>query len=264
MIILFFFILHWYLSLFFQTFFLHRYASHRMFEMSPFTERVFYILTFICQGSSYLSPRAYGVMHRMHHEHADTEHDPHSPKHDGTLFKMMWKSYKVYNGIFTGKIEVAKKYQLNVPDWERFDRIACSLWMRIAWVLGYIAFYYIFSPSFWLFLLLPIHAFMGPVHGAIVNWFSHKYGYINFEMENASTNLMKLDLLMMGEGLHNNHHKFPSRINFGVKKHEFDPTYPLIKLLHQLGIIRFRNKVEVSIRPKLWPLIGPGDSFQKV
>ena len=36
------FILHWYLSLFVQTFFLHRYASHQMFKMHPVTEKYFY------------------------------------------------------------------------------------------------------------------------------------------------------------------------------------------------------------------------------
>lgn len=243
MIILSFFVIHWYFSLFFQTFFLHRYASHRMFEMSPLTERICYLLTFISQGSSYLSPRAYGIMHRMHHDHADTEHDPHSPEHDGNLFRMMWKTYKVYAGIFSGKTEVAEKYQKNVPDWKSFDRFACSPAVRSLWVLGYAGFYWMFAPSLWLYVLIPIHALMGPVHGAIVNWFSHKYGYVNFKMENTSTNLMKLDLIMMGEGLHNNHHKFPSRANFGIKKYEFDPAYPLIYLMAKVGIIRFRKAV---------------------
>ena len=64
MIIFFALILHWYLSLFFQTIFLHRYASHNMFKMTPFVEKVFYFLTFLFQGSSFLHPAAYGVMHK--------------------------------------------------------------------------------------------------------------------------------------------------------------------------------------------------------
>jgi stearoyl-CoA desaturase (delta-9 desaturase) len=54
--ILIFFVAHWYLSLFFQTFFLHRYAAHKAFTMSPFVEKVVYVLTWIFQGSNYLSP----------------------------------------------------------------------------------------------------------------------------------------------------------------------------------------------------------------
>ncbi len=248
MIIIIFFILHWYLSLFFQTFFLHRYAAHRMFDMSPATERIFYILTFIFQGSSYLSPRAYGIMHRMHHEHTDTENDPHSPSHDENLVKMMLKTFKIYRDIYAGKLQVADKYEVNLPDWKAFDRFACTIGMRVFWVLIYLAIYYFYAPSVWFYLLLPIHIFMGPIHGAIVNWFSHKYGYVNFEMENTSTNLMKMDLLMMGEGLHNNHHKFPSRANFGVKRFEFDPTYPLIYLMHKVGIIRLRKSPDALPR----------------
>jgi stearoyl-CoA desaturase (delta-9 desaturase) len=96
MAILIFFISHWYLSLFAQTFFLHRYAAHKMFTMSPRMEKLFYWLTFIFQGSSFLSTYAYGVMHRLHHAFADTEHDPHSPSFSKNLFDMMWKTKNYY------------------------------------------------------------------------------------------------------------------------------------------------------------------------
>src|SRR5258708_29881437 len=67
MIILIFFIAHWFLSLFFQTFFQHRYASHHMFTTSKAWERIFYIMAYICEGASFLNPRAYAIMHREHH-----------------------------------------------------------------------------------------------------------------------------------------------------------------------------------------------------
>ena len=73
MAILIFFLAHWYLSLFSQTFFLHRYAAHQMFTMSKGWEKCFYVFTYITQGSSFLSPKAYGIMHRLHHAYADTE-----------------------------------------------------------------------------------------------------------------------------------------------------------------------------------------------
>src|SRR5271154_1613337 len=98
-IILIFFISHWFLSLFFQTFYLHRYASHKMFSTNKFNERVFHLLTFICQGSSFLNPRAYAIMHREHHAFSDTEKDPHSPYFFKDVFQMMWRtaiSYKLY------------------------------------------------------------------------------------------------------------------------------------------------------------------------
>ena len=94
-----FFLLHWFMSLFFHTFFLHRFASHKMYETSKNWERIFYISTWFFQGSSYLVPRAYGVMHRMHHAFADTEKDPHSPKYDPNPLAMMWRTKNVYQQI---------------------------------------------------------------------------------------------------------------------------------------------------------------------
>ena len=86
--ILIFFIFHWYLSLFFQTFFLHRYVSHNMFKMNTFWEKAFFIATFIAQGSSFLNPVAYGLLHRKHHEHSDTNKDPHSPLYYNNFFSL--------------------------------------------------------------------------------------------------------------------------------------------------------------------------------
>src|SRR3954453_2087820 len=91
-IIIAFFILHWQLSVFFQTFFLHRYGAHRMFTMSKGWERFFHLCTFVFQGSSYLNPRAYAWLHREHHAFSDTERDPHSPHHAKGFGDMMWKT----------------------------------------------------------------------------------------------------------------------------------------------------------------------------
>jgi len=79
MIILIFFFSHWFLSLFFQTFFQHRYASHRMFTTSKNWEKAFYLLAYFFEGASFLTPRAYAMMHREHHAYSDTAKDPHSP-----------------------------------------------------------------------------------------------------------------------------------------------------------------------------------------
>ena len=46
------------------------------------------------------------------------------------------------------------------------------------------------------------------------------------------------DFLMMGELFQNNHHKLPNSMNFGAKWYEIDPTYPVIKVLTWLRIIR--------------------------
>ena len=241
MIIIIVFILHWYLSLFCQTIFHHRYAAHQMFTMTKFWEKTFFIFSYLFQGVSYLSPYAYGIIHRMHHAYADTKKDPHSPKYSSSIFDMMWKTKNIYTGIFRGKIKVEKRFTKNLPQWTSFDWFADSWYGRTPWLIIYIAFYYYFAATnWWLWLLLPIQLVMGPFHGAIINWFAHKIGYISFKLSNTSTNLMPLDIFMLGEGYHNNHHKTPDRPNFGNKWYELDPTYPILKILNLLSIIKFK------------------------
>ena len=240
MIILYFFIAHWYLSLFFQIFFLHRYAAHQMFTMNKTWEKIFYFLTYIFQGSSFLSPYAYGVMHRLHHAYADTAMDPHSPSFSDNLFDMMWKTKKIYNDILYNKVFTEAKFKKGVPYWKWMETLADNWISRVLWGTAYTLFYIQFASHWWMFLLLPIHYLMGPVHGAIINWFSHKYGYVNFKVNDTAKNLLPVDFLMMGEGYHNNHHKLGGRANFGVKWHELDPTYPVIKLLDFLHIIHLK------------------------
>ncbi|MEQ9413194.1 MAG: acyl-CoA desaturase [Cyclobacteriaceae bacterium] len=247
-VILIFFIAHWYLSLFFQTFFLHRYASHKAFTMSKTTEKIFFILTWIFQGSNYLSPFGYGVMHRMHHAYADTEDDPHSPKYDESIWKMMWKTKTIYQAITREKLVPDKRFIEGVPRWDAFDSIARSWPSRLFWGALYVGMYVQFAEFWWLWLLLPLQFLFSPIHGAIINWFAHKYGYRNFEVGDTSRNFLPVDFLMMGESYHNNHHKFGSRANLGgIRRHEIDPTYQVIKVLNKLNIIQIAKQVELKV-----------------
>lgn len=241
--ILIFFIAHWYLSLFFQTFFLHRYSAHQMFTMSKGWEKAFFVMTFIFQGSNYLSAYGYGIMHRMHHAFADTEEDPHSPKYSKNLFDMMWKTYRIYHDIGQGAQQVDPRFTKDVPEWHSFDRFASHKLTRLAWGVLYTLFYIQFATEWWMFLLLPVHYFMSPIHGAIINWFAHIFGYRNFKVKDTSKNFLPFDFLMMGESYHNNHHANGSRPNFGgFRWHELDPSYPIILLFNKMHIIRLKKK----------------------
>ena len=237
-----FFIAHWYLSLFSQTFFLHRYSAHKMFEMSPFWERFFYIFTWITQGSSFLSPRAYAILHRMHHAYSDTDKDPHSPHHAENIFQMMWKTRVIYNALLKHKQKVEPRFERNYPYWLTMEKIGDSAFSRWAWLIIYTGIY-VWAYQTWhfhwaFFLLLPIHYLMGPVHGAIVNWFGHKLGYSNFDNNDESKNSLPFDFLMLGELFQNNHHMFPMSNNFAKRWWEFDPTYPIMRFLMLVRIIR--------------------------
>ena len=247
-VILTFFIAHWYLSLFFQTFFLHRYASHKAFTMSKTWEKIFFVLTWIFQGSNYLSAYGYGIMHRMHHAYADTPNDPHSPKYDESIFKMMWKTKTIYSAITNKTMIVDKRFTEDVPEWPAFDRFARSWVSRLIWGVLYTLVYWQFATEWWMWLFLPLQFLLSPIHGAIINWFAHKYGYRNFEVGDTSRNFLPVDFLMMGESYHNNHHKHGGRANFGgFRWHEIDPTYMAILLFNKCGIIRLNNQKTLQV-----------------
>jgi stearoyl-CoA desaturase (delta-9 desaturase) len=89
-----------------------------------------------------------------------------------------------------------------------------------------------------LFALLPVHFLMGVLHGAIVNWCGHRYGYRNFSIRDKSRNTLPVDFLMMGELFQNNHHTNPNGPHFAARWFEIDPTYPVIVVLRRFGIIR--------------------------
>lgn len=235
---------HWYLAAFCQTFFLHRYASHQMFSMSKFWERVFYVLTFLTQGSSYLNPRTYALMHRMHHAYSDTSKDPHSPRFFKNPASMMKNTLFVYLDIYSKKIAPEQRHGSHYPEWPAFDRWADGIPARLLWVGAYVLFYVQFASAWWQYFLLPIHIFMGPIHGAIVNWCGHKYGYANHENADQSKNTFFADFLTMGELMQNNHHHNTQQPNFANRWFEVDPTFVLLRVLSGLKIIRFASAVK--------------------
>jgi len=243
-----FLILHWYLSLFCQTFYLHRYSAHKQFFMSKFWEGFFYVMTYVTQGSSYLSPRAYAILHRMHHAYSDTELDPHTPHFFPNAFAMMWRTKEIYSAILKHEAIPDAKFVGDYPDWTRFERFADSKASRLFWGIAYTAVYVFMAPYWWMFLFLPIHFLMGPIQGAVVNWCGHKYGYSSFDNKDKSKNTLIFDFLMMGELFQNNHHKFPMRANFAAKWYEFDPIFPIVWTLNKLRIIRLRK---VALAPAI-------------
>src|SRR5690349_7666482 len=99
MVIVCFFLAHWVLSVFFQTFFLHRYGAHKQFNMSRRWERFFHLCTYASQGASFLSARVYAILHRMHHAYSDGPKDPHSPENCTNVFSMMWTTKKRYDAF---------------------------------------------------------------------------------------------------------------------------------------------------------------------
>jgi stearoyl-CoA desaturase (Delta-9 desaturase) len=218
-----------------------------MYTTSKTWEKIFYFLTWFFQGSSFLVPRAYAVMHRMHHAYSDTEQDPHSPHFFKDVWHMMMHTAKIYQAFLDGTMLPDKKFTKDyLPVWPALDRFGYSNITRVAFMAAYTTFYIVFAPSYWWFLLLPIHFLMGPVQGAIVNWFGHKLGYSNFKNGDHSKNTSPIGILLMGELFQNNHHHAGDSPNFAQKWYEFDPTYQVMKLFNLVGIIKLKRSAVIK------------------
>ena len=187
-------------------------------------------------------------MHRLHHSFSDTKQDPHSPIFFKTAFGMMMRTKDYYIALIEDKMKFGEKYIKNTPSWEVFDRFSNKWGHRILWGIAYTLFYYFFAEHWWMFLLLPVHFLMGPIHGAIVNWAGHKYGYQNFkDTDDHSRNTLFVDFLALGELFQNNHHKYPNRPNFAVRFFEFDPVYPVILLFNKMKILSLNHSLKQSL-----------------
>jgi stearoyl-CoA desaturase (delta-9 desaturase) len=71
---------------------------------------------------------------------------------------------------------------------------------------------------------------------AVINGAGHAVGYRTFE--NTATNMRGVALVTAGEGLHNNHHAFPTSARFSLRRYELDPSWPVIRLLSALRLAR--------------------------
>jgi len=154
---------------------------------------------------------------------------------------MMWHTHKIFQGFHSGKNLPAPEFTAEyIPKWDKLDRFGDHLLTRTFFALTYTTIYIFFAPSLWWFLLLPVHFFMGPVQGAIVNWFGHKFGYANYKNGDRSKNTTPWGFILMGELFQNNHHFQKRDPNFARQWYEFDSTYLIMRVLHFNGIITLK------------------------
>jgi stearoyl-CoA desaturase (delta-9 desaturase) len=161
---------------------------------------------------------------------------------------MMQRTVIIFRSFLTGKKlpdpQFTREY---LPVWDRLDRFGHHALTRLSFMAAYVAFYIIFAPNAWWYLLLVVHFLMGPLQGAIVNWCGHKYGYSNYNNGDHSKNSSPFGIIMMGELFQNNHHYAKTDANFAKRWFEFDLTYQIMRAMHWARIIRLVPPVPVPV-----------------
>jgi stearoyl-CoA desaturase (delta-9 desaturase) len=90
----------------------------------------------------------------------------------------------------------------------------------------------------------------------VINGVGHYWGYRNFAVADASTNIVPWGILIGGEELHNNHHAFASSAKLSNKWYEFDIGWMYIRSLEVLGLA---NVKKVAPRPRFAPAKAAAD-----
>ena len=166
---------------------LHRVVSHRAIQLKKFLRKPLLFLSCLCvQGS----PIWWAAVHRgMHHSHADTDKDPHSPTHKGKLSVF----FGYFFNIYAVDLAYAKRFLIKYPE-QKFVHQHYNKFH-----VAYITLLFLINPI----LLYPLYFFpviWAVLFGAIVNVFNHL-------PDEGVSNKKWIEYLLAGEGWHKEHHR---------------------------------------------------------
>jgi len=226
------------LRAFFVTGFYHRYFSHRSYKTSRAAQFVFALL-----GNSAVQrgPLWWAAHHRRHHQLADREGDPHSPHVSG-----FWWSHIGWlmdpRNFPTDLARVPDLARFPELRWlNRFDSLVPALTAAGMFALGSVL-ERVWPASgtngwqmlVWGFFVSTVILFHVT---CLVNSAAHLIGARPFETKDQSRNSWIIALLAVGEGWHNNHHRYPTSARQGFLPREIDLTYYGLRILRGLGVI---------------------------
>ncbi len=229
--------LYW-MRILFVTGFYHRYFSHRTFRTTRWFQAV---MAFLGTTAIQKGPIWWAGHHRFHHRHSDAEDDVHSPKqggfwwaHIGWLIKVdrndtRWEEVKdlarfpelrMFEHGYRFGIAALVAGVVGLGLWiERAFPQTGATWLQIV-VWGFV----ISTVALWHTTYL-------------INSGAHMWGSRRFPTSDTSRNSLLLTLLTLGEGWHNNHHRYPGSERNGFFWWEIDPTHYFLTVLSWLGLI---------------------------
>ena len=217
--------------------FLHRYFSHKTYS----TSRAFqFVMALWCSLAVQRGALWWAYTHRHHHKHSDEEEDKHSPVVDGFWWAHIgWITSKKNFPTDYSKITDLAKYP-ELVFLNRFDTLIPILFAGSLYGLGaYLGAQGVDTSGgqllVWGFFISTTVLFHGT---SCINSLAHVWGTKRFKTtDDESRNSFILTLITLGEGWHNNHHRYQATTKQGFYWWEFDPTYYLLKMLSWTGLI---------------------------
>jgi stearoyl-CoA desaturase (Delta-9 desaturase) len=222
----------------------HRLLSHRSFQTSPAGRAILaYFGALALQGP----PINWVAEHRLHHDHADEENDPHSPHTHGG--EGWW-------GTMRGLAHAHVGWLLRPTHRTEPDRYARDLLGEPS--MRFISRHYVAVALSGLLLPAAIGwvwggtisaALTGLLWGGLIRLFlahhvtwgvnsiCHVFGVRRFATTDQSRNQFLLALPSLGDAWHNNHHAFPTSARHGLRWWEIDVSWMVIAAARRVGMV---------------------------
>jgi len=206
--------------------FYHRYFSHRTFRTSRAAQFAFAL---IGASATQRGPLWWAAHHRKHHRHSDTERDVHSPRQHGFWWSHMgWiTSAENFPTDLHEVRDIARYPELRWLD--RFDILVPVALATTLFVLGGLPY------LIWGYFVSTVVLFHGT---CLINSLAHQIGSRRYETDDDSRNSLALAIITLGEGWHNNHHRYPGATRQGFFWWEIDLTYMGLVVLSWSRVIR--------------------------
>lgn len=219
------------------TVYLHRCQTHRSLTLRPVVAHCFRFWLWLTTG---MVTREWVAVHRSHHAHCETAHDPHSPQVAG-LNEVLWRGTELYRNAIKDPALV-ERFGGGGPD----DWMERRIYRRYAWQgVGLLLVIELVLFGAWGLTLWACQMMWIPFLAAgVINGVGHYAGYRNYDCKEAATNIVPFGFLIGGEELHNNHHTFPTSAKFSVRWFELDIGWAYISLLRRLRLASVRHARE--------------------
>ncbi len=205
----------------------HRHLAHRAFHMGRGTRLLW---SLVGTTAMQKGPLWWAGNHVYHHRYADRDGDPHSPLREGF--------YTAHVGWFLNDVRWDRLDPAN-PVFRTFSRYPEMRWLeRFYGVPPALLALGLFLAGGWPWL---VWGFCLPTvtlaHATFaINSVNHLWGTRRFATADGSRNNAATAALTLGEGWHNNHHRYQRAARNGFYWWELDPTYWTIRLMELMGL----------------------------